>query len=97
MTRLENKTWNWAVDREFKKGVLGRYNGFITRRVVSKLNIWRFKVVTGFLVKEFSNCKQCLLYFFEIYGLTTRGENDTKKGKTGKKKKRRRDVVLAFS
>ena len=63
---LENKTWNWAVDRELKKSVLDRFNGFTTRRVASKWNIWRFKVVPGFLFKEFSNCKQCL-YFFEIY------------------------------
>ena len=51
--------------------------------------------MTGFVVKEFSNCKQCLLYFFEIYGLTTRGENDTKKGKTGKKKKKN-DAAMSF-
>ena len=63
---LENKTWNWTVDRELKKSVLDRFNGFTTRRVASKLNIWRFKVVIGFLFKEFSNCKQ-FLYFFEIY------------------------------
>ena len=48
--------------------------------------------MTGFLFKEFSNCEQ-FLYFFEIYtvsiyGLTTRGEKDTKKRKLEKKKKK---------